>query len=165
MLTALDNGTLAAMDLHGNDFGNEIWGTNGANFLSGGGGNDALIGFGGNDLLIGGGGNDYLDGGAGADTFAFITALGAGNVDTIADFSGTDEDRARRCRVRRHRALARSPPVRSSAGPRARRRRPHHLQQPPPASSSSMPTAVASAPRSSSRLSRAHLCWARATSR
>ena len=91
VLTALDNGSLAAMDLHGNDFGNQIWGTNGANFLSGGGGDDALIGFGGNDLLIGGAGNDYLDGGAGGDTFAFVAALGAGNVDTIAGFAaGTD---------------------------------------------------------------------------
>jgi len=36
-------------------------------------------------------GNDYLQGRDGADTFAFTTALGATNVDQIADFvSGTD---------------------------------------------------------------------------
>ena len=51
-----------------------ILGNNGANVLNGGAGNDVLIGLGGND------------------TFAFTTALGAGNVDTIADFtSGTDK--------------------------------------------------------------------------
>jgi serralysin len=32
-------------------------------------------------------GNDTLTGGAGNDTFFFNTALGATNVDTIADFS------------------------------------------------------------------------------
>jgi len=41
-----------------------------------------------------GGGADNLQGRGGADTFAFTTALGGGNVDTIGDFlSGTDRIR------------------------------------------------------------------------
>ena len=51
-----------------------IFGNAGANVLDGKGGNDALVGCG------------------GADFFAFTTALGAGNVDTIVDFvAGTDK--------------------------------------------------------------------------
>ena len=43
-------------------------------------------------MLNGGGGADYLLGLGGADIFAFTTALGGGNVDTIADLvSGTDK--------------------------------------------------------------------------
>jgi Ca2+-binding RTX toxin-like protein len=50
-----------------------------------------LDGLAGNDRLDGKAGADKLKGGAGTDTFAFTTALGASNVDTIADFvSGTD---------------------------------------------------------------------------
>jgi Ca2+-binding RTX toxin-like protein len=42
--------------------------------------------------LNGGAGADTLVGNGGADTFAFTTALGASNVDTIFDFvSGTDK--------------------------------------------------------------------------
>lgn len=44
-----------------------------------------------NNVLTGNGGNNILTGGGGADTFVFNTALGAANVDTIADFaSGND---------------------------------------------------------------------------
>src|SRR5215211_3070002 len=66
------------------------------------GGNDTLLGKGGGDYLFGGTGNDTLDsgfggdvlnGGAGADTFRFSTALGAGNVDTLQDFSVAEGDR------------------------------------------------------------------------
>jgi Ca2+-binding RTX toxin-like protein len=73
MTTGFIGGT-GAIDLTGNELGNQIWGNNGANVLNGGAGNDVLFGFG------------------GADTFAFTTALGAGNVDVIGDFtSGTDK--------------------------------------------------------------------------
>jgi Ca2+-binding RTX toxin-like protein len=73
-LSTLDwNGT-AAIDLTGNNLANYMIGNAGANVLNGGGSNDILVGKG------------------GADTFAFTTALGAGNVDYVADFvSGTDK--------------------------------------------------------------------------
>jgi Ca2+-binding RTX toxin-like protein len=58
---------------------------------TGNGLNNLLIGNSGANVLAGGLGNDILTGGAGADTFVFNTALGAGNIDTIADFSsGSD---------------------------------------------------------------------------
>ncbi len=67
-------GGTAAIDLTGNEFGQEVDGNDGVNTLDGKGGNDLLVGFG------------------GADTFAFTSALGAGNVDQILDFaSGTDK--------------------------------------------------------------------------
>ena len=57
-----------ALDLTGNELANALLGNNGANTLDGKGGNDTLQGVG------------------GADVFAFTTAVGAGNVDTIIDF-------------------------------------------------------------------------------
>jgi Ca2+-binding RTX toxin-like protein len=59
----------AAIDLTGNEFGQQIIGNAGANRLEGKGGNDTL------------------SGGSGADTFVFASKLGAGNVDRIVDFS------------------------------------------------------------------------------
>jgi len=41
----------------------------------------------GNNILNGAGGLDYLNGFGGADTFAFTTALGGGNIDTIGDMT------------------------------------------------------------------------------
>ncbi|MBQ0820763.1 calcium-binding protein, partial [Microvirga sp. HBU67558] len=67
--------------------------------LYGEGGNDTLYGWGGGDYLFGGSGNDWLDGGFGSDvlnggegldSFAFTSALGTGNVDTIQDFAAGD---------------------------------------------------------------------------
>jgi len=73
VLSAVSNSATTAMDLTGNAIGNAIYANNGVNILNGGAGNDVLFGYG------------------GADSFAFTTALGAGNVDTIADFaSGSD---------------------------------------------------------------------------
>ncbi len=52
---------------------------------------DTLAGGAGDDRIEGLAGNDLLTGGSGADTFVFGSSLGAGNVDTIADFtSGVD---------------------------------------------------------------------------
>jgi Ca2+-binding RTX toxin-like protein len=76
----------AAQYLYGNEFGNELRGSEGDNILRGEDGNDILYGYGGNDLLSGGEGLDTLNGGGGADSFRFISAPGAGNADTIADF-------------------------------------------------------------------------------
>ncbi|MFB0876019.1 MULTISPECIES: Ig-like domain-containing protein, partial [unclassified Sphingobium] len=50
-----------------------------------------LIGNSGANILDGGLAADILTGGAGADQFRFSTALGAGNVDTITDFSVADD--------------------------------------------------------------------------
>ncbi|MGO4840683.1 calcium-binding protein, partial [Rhizobiaceae sp. 2RAB30] len=64
--------------------------------LIGQGGNDTLFGSIGNDVLSGGIGNDFHSGGAGSDTIItgtgidtiiFNTALGAGNIDFVSDFS------------------------------------------------------------------------------
>jgi Ca2+-binding RTX toxin-like protein len=53
---------------------------------------DYFIGDGSANLLDGKSGADTLTGGGGADSFAFTTALGAGNVDSITDFvAGTDK--------------------------------------------------------------------------
>ncbi len=77
-----------AINLAGNNLGQQILGNNGANRLVGDGGNDTLTGNGGNDLLLGGVGNDRLTGGAGFDKFVFDTALNPiSNVDRITDFS------------------------------------------------------------------------------
>jgi Ca2+-binding RTX toxin-like protein len=74
LLSAIDPGAANAMDLTGNEFANRLYGNAGVN------------------ILDGKGGADLLTGSAGADIFAFTTTLGAGNVDTVADFvSGTDK--------------------------------------------------------------------------
>jgi Ca2+-binding RTX toxin-like protein len=66
-------GSISAFDLTGNEFGQSITGNAGANRIDGGAGADTLRGLG------------------GADIFAFTTALGGGNSDTIVDFaSGVD---------------------------------------------------------------------------
>ncbi len=62
-----------AMNLTGNEFGQTLQGNAGANILNGMAGKDILTGL------------------SGKDTFVFSTALGAGNVDRIADFSIVDD--------------------------------------------------------------------------
>jgi Ca2+-binding RTX toxin-like protein len=69
MLVTAEEGGTAALQLTGNELAQTIWGNAGANLLDGKGGADVLRGLG------------------GADTFAFTTALGAGNVDRIVDFA------------------------------------------------------------------------------
>jgi len=82
--------------LTGNNRANTLNGGNGNDNITGNGGNDALNGGGGSDVISGGAGNDVINGGLGADTlmggtgsdsFVFNTALGAGNIDVIVDFS------------------------------------------------------------------------------
>ncbi len=63
-----------AIDLTGNGLNNQLLGNAGANRLDGKGGNDALHGKG------------------GVDTFAFTTALGAGNVDDVYGFTSGDDE-------------------------------------------------------------------------
>ena len=75
----------------GNTAANNITGNSGSNLLNGGVGNDVINGGAGNDLIYGSDGRDTLTGGAGDDRFAFATALSAGNVDDILDFSVADD--------------------------------------------------------------------------
>ena len=76
ILGTADNLATTAIDLTGNELANQ------------------LIGNAGSNLLDGAAGADILQGRGGADTFAFTTALGGGNVDTIADFAaGVDKIR------------------------------------------------------------------------
>ncbi|HKX89293.1 MAG TPA: M10 family metallopeptidase C-terminal domain-containing protein, partial [Sphingopyxis sp.] len=111
-LIAADQGSLAAVDLTGNGYGQSLYGSQGANALNGGAGNDYLVGLGGNDFLLGGLGADHLAGGAGNDIYYVddggdwvIEAVGEGDdlvsastdhalragseVETVAAASGT----------------------------------------------------------------------------
>lgn len=82
--------------LHGSGFDDILGGDGAGNYLFGRAGNDLLRGESGNDVLFGEEGLDRLVGGAGADTmtggasldyFHFSGPLGAGNVDTVTDFT------------------------------------------------------------------------------
>jgi serralysin len=48
---------------------------------------NSIIGNGGNNVIDGKGGKDILRGLAGSDTFAFTTALGGSNIDTVNDYN------------------------------------------------------------------------------
>ena len=69
-------------NLHGSGYNDD---------LRGNAQNNTLWGWVGNDILNGRAGNDVLAGGNGADVFIFNTALGAGNVDRVTDFSVIDD--------------------------------------------------------------------------
>ncbi|WP_404290848.1 calcium-binding protein [Microvirga sp. RSM25] len=84
--------TLTSLD-RGGGSGAQLYGEGGHDTLLGKAGGDYLFGGAGNDLLDSGFGGDVLNGGAGADTFRFSSSLGAGNVDTVQDFSGAEGDR------------------------------------------------------------------------
>jgi Ca2+-binding RTX toxin-like protein len=74
-ILSVDNyNATTAINLTGNEFANNLYGNAGANILNGGAGADLLAGFG------------------GADKYAFTTALGGGNVDTILGFAGAGTD-------------------------------------------------------------------------
>ena len=93
-LTTRNAAKTTAIDLTGNEIGNQIFGNAGANVLNGAGGNDRLRGLEGDDTLIGGAGFDQLYGGSGNDVFAFLDASDSGVAapDRILDFvSGSDE--------------------------------------------------------------------------
>jgi uncharacterized delta-60 repeat protein len=68
-----------------------VLGGTGNDHLTGDGNANSLTGGSGKDTLAGGLGNDVLDGGRGADTFLFDTTAGAGNVDTILNFSTAND--------------------------------------------------------------------------
>jgi Ca2+-binding RTX toxin-like protein len=89
--TNLDD-TLVGKD-NGGGNGVQLYGEGGSDTLLGKGGGDYLFGGAGNDTLDSGFGCDVLIGGSGADRFNFMTALGAGNMDTIQDFSVAEGDR------------------------------------------------------------------------
>jgi serralysin len=72
----------------GND---RLSGGRGSDKLDGGSGRDSVNGGSGNDFVNGGRGSDLLTGGSGDDAFAFTTALGSSNVDTITDFDADDD--------------------------------------------------------------------------
>lgn len=86
------NDVLTSID-RSNGNGAQLYGEAGDDALIGKGGGDYLFGGAGNDTLDSGFGCDVLSGGSGADIFRFSTALGAGNVDTLQDFSVVDGDR------------------------------------------------------------------------
>jgi Ca2+-binding RTX toxin-like protein len=79
----------SAINGTGNALRNNITGNSANNNLFGEDGDDTLIGGAGNDILIGGVGTDLLTGGTGSDKFVFAS-LSEG-VDTITDFSFTDD--------------------------------------------------------------------------
>ncbi len=70
VFAAQNRGGSEALVLTGNEVAQTVLGNAGANTLDGRGGADTLVGDG------------------GADVFAFTTALGGGNIDTILDFAG-----------------------------------------------------------------------------
>ena len=82
---------MSAINGTGNALDNYFTGNAGANVMDGGAGLDMMTAGAGDDTLYGGLGNDQINGGAGADVFVFNTALGAANIDRIADFKTVDD--------------------------------------------------------------------------
>ncbi|WP_199331723.1 calcium-binding protein [Aulosira sp. FACHB-615] len=82
-------GNSANNSLFGGGDNDTLNGGDGDDTLDGGNGNDTLTGGNGNDTLVGGLGSDRLTGGTGNDKFVFAS-LSEG-IDTITDFSSTDD--------------------------------------------------------------------------
>jgi serralysin len=92
--TGVSTDTISGIEsVIGSAYNDKLDGRNGYDNLFGGDGKDKLSGNGGDDSLYGGKGNDTLKGGGGWDEFVFDTRLGPRNVDTIKDFSTSDDDR------------------------------------------------------------------------
>ncbi|AKJ27453.1 calcium-binding protein [Caldimonas brevitalea] len=76
--------------LNGSSGNDTLNGSTGNDALNGGSGDDTLSGSSGNDTLAGSTGLDFLTGGANNDRFVF-SHRGAGNADSITDFSHLDD--------------------------------------------------------------------------
>ena len=85
-LIAVNQDSLGPVNFSGNEFGQSLYGSQGANSLNGGGGNDYLVGLGGNDFLIGGAGSDNMAGGAGNDIYYVDTG------DWVMEAAGEGDD-------------------------------------------------------------------------
>ena len=85
-LVAVNQGSLAQVNLTGNEYGQSLYGSAGANALNGGAGNDYLVGLGGNDFLLGGAGFDNMAGGQGNDVYYVDTG------DWVIEAAGEGDD-------------------------------------------------------------------------
>ena len=65
IVSAIDNNATTALNLTGNEYHSELWGTNGANVLDGAGGADVMLGFSGDDRYFVDHGDDDIYEGAG----------------------------------------------------------------------------------------------------
>jgi serralysin len=91
LLATANQSDTTAINLAGNNLGNNIQANNGNNILLGGASSDTLWGLDGNDTLNGGDGSDLLIGGAGNDDYLFTNVLGPANIDLVRGFvSGSD---------------------------------------------------------------------------
>jgi Ca2+-binding RTX toxin-like protein len=96
-LVSGDQGNDTVLGGSGND---SVYGGQGSDIVGGGEGNDSVYGGKGNDTVDGGAGNDFvsgdrgsdvLTGGAGSDTFYFASIGGDFGVDTIVDFTASED--------------------------------------------------------------------------
>jgi Ca2+-binding RTX toxin-like protein len=78
---------------HGGTGNDTIYGGSGSDFIRGGSGDDQIYGWGGNDLIRGGSGSDFVSMGIDGNDTLYYTSdqLGGGDVDTISDFTFSDD--------------------------------------------------------------------------
>jgi len=86
-------GSSAADTIYGGALADTIDGGDGADTIQGGSGADSIVGNAGGDTILGGNGSDTLTGGSGSDVFQYtaVTQSGGSAIDTITDFSTTDD--------------------------------------------------------------------------